>query len=63
MERKNKLMLIAAIGAVAVLIASSAVRCSISGQQGAEAGAEQQPPQQAEGAPEEQGPGTGAMEI
>lgn len=30
MNRKNKVMLIAAIGAVAILIASSAVRCSIS---------------------------------
>lgn len=36
MERKNKVMLIAAIGAVAVLITSTAVRCAVSGAAGGE---------------------------
>lgn len=63
MDRKNKLMLIAAIGAVVVLVASSVVRCSISGQQSAETGTEQQSSQQAEEAPDGQDPGTSAMEI
>lgn len=63
MERKNKLMLIAAIGAVVVLVASSAVRCSLAGQADPGTAAEQQQSQQAEEAPEAQAGNAGAMEI
>ena len=63
MERKNKLMLIAAIGAVVVLIASSAVRCTIARQSDPGTAAEQQQSQQAEEAPEAQAGNAGAMDI
>lgn len=63
MERKNKLMLIAAIGAVAVLVASGAVRCSLARQADPGPAAEQQQSQQAEEAPEAQAGDAGAMEI
>ena len=48
MDRKNKLMLIAAIGAVVVLIASSVVRCAMPRQADPEPAAGQQESQQAE---------------
>ena len=63
MDRKNKLMLIAAIGAVVVLIASSAVRCSIARQADTDAPAEQQSSQQSGETPEAQTADDGAMEI
>ena len=63
MERKNKLMLIAAIGAVVVLVASSAVRCSLARQADPGTAAEQQQSQQAEEAPEAQATDTDAMDI
>lgn len=63
MERKNKLMLIAAIGAVAVLVASSAVRCSIAGQADPGTAAEQQQSQKAEEAPAANADDEGAMGI
>ena len=63
MERKNKLMLIAAIGAVVVLIASSAVRCSLAGQADTGTAAEQQQSQQAEEAPAANAGDEGAMGI
>lgn len=63
MDRKNKLMLIAAIGAVAVLIASSAVRCSIAGQAGAGDAEKQHESQQAEEAPTTQTEDETAMGI
>lgn len=63
MDRKNKLMLIAAIGAVVVLIASSAVRCTITRQADTGPAAEQQETQQAEEAPAAQAGGEGAMGI
>lgn len=44
MERKNEVMLAAALGAVAILIASSVVRCTLAG------------PQQQEEAPQESVP-------
>ena len=63
MERKNKLMLIAAIGAVVVLVASSAVRCSLARQADPGTSAEQQQSQQAEEAPEAQANDADAMDI
>ena len=63
MDRKNKLMLIAAIGAVAVLIASSAVRCSIVGQADTGPAAEQAESQQTEKAPAERADDGTAMGI
>lgn len=72
MERKNKVMLIAAIGAVVVLIASSAARCAVSraadapgeGSQSAQAESSQaaETPASAEGAMDEsrEGPKSGA---
>ena len=63
MERKNKLMLIAAIGAVVVLIASSAVRCTIARQSDSGTAAEQQQSQQAEEASRRLNAATGAMGI
>lgn len=60
MERKNKVMLAAALGAVAILVASSVVRCTLAGPQRDEAPEEAAPAtqeQEAEpqGAPEGQG--------
>ena len=63
MERKNKLMLIAAIGAVVVLVASSAVRGSLARQADPGTAAEQQQSQQAEEAPEAQANDADAMDI
>ena len=63
MERKNKLMLVAAIGAVVVLLASSAVRCSLARQADPGTSAEQEQSQQAEATPSPQAGGAGAMEI
>ena len=63
MDRKNKPMLIAAIGAVAVLVASSAVRCTIAGQAGTGPAAEQQETQQAEETTAVQAGADGAMGI
>lgn len=63
MDRKNKVLLIAAIGAVAVLIASSAVRCSIAGRAGAADAPEQHESQQAEEAPATQADDETAMGI
>ena len=63
MDRKNKVMLIAAIGAVIVLIASSAVRCGATRQADIVPAAEQQSSQQPETAPAAQSAGEGAMAI
>ena len=63
MDRKNKVMLIAAIGAVIVLIASSVVRCGATRQVDIVPAAEQQSSQQPETAPAAQSAGEGAMAI
>ena len=63
MERKNKLMLIAAIGAVVVLIASSAVRCCVTRQVDVVTVTEQPPSQQAEEASEARVDDADAMAI
>ena len=63
MDRKNKLMLIAAIGAVAVLIASSAVRCSMARPAETVPASGQQQSQQAEEPPAAQADDESAMGI
>ena len=63
MDRKNKVMLIAAIGAVVVLIASSAVRCSMARPAETVPAAEQQQSQQAEEPPAAQADDESAMGI